>query len=281
MDNIKEHVDKYVTLQKPVPLYNLQVKPILVRDFFQFNNAKDVLDIEKNKIPDINIIQMTYLRFLLTIMIEQDGFKEDFLTILALSLGVKYDATKRNPSFEPNEILTQQTRKDESEVWINGWDVRFRVSDDRVVLCLYDDEDLVEIDDAQFDDLRKVILLQNIYKYDDTEMSDDFRRVVEEYYRLKNKDIVLPTLEDRLMAVCVSSAYKLEELYTMPLRLFDALLEYSVDKLEYQVNKLIINLAQGKVEGLHLSHWVYKTKKDKYSEIFTDAQDLVKKVTSI
>ena len=281
MDNIKEHVDKYVTLQKPVPLYNLQVKPILVRDFFQFNNAKDVLDIEKNKIPDINIIQMTYLRFLLTIMIEQDGFKEDFLTILALSLSVKYDATKRNPSFEPNEILTQQIRKDESEVWVNGWDVRFRVSDDKVILCLYEDEELVEIDDAQFDDLRKVILLQNIYKYDDTEMSDDFRRVVEEYYRLKNKDIVLPTLEDRLMAVCVSSAYKLEELYTMPLRLFDALLEYSIDKLEYQVNKLIVNLAQGKVEGLHLSHWVYKTKKDKYSEIFTDAQDLVKKVTSI
>ena len=281
MDNIKEYVDKHVALQKPVPLYNLQIKPVLVRDFFQFNNAKDVLNIEKNKIPNIEIIQMTYLRFLLTIMIEQDGFKEDFLTILALSLGVKYDATKRNPSCEPNEILTQQTRKDESEVWINGWDVRFRLSDDKVILCLYDDEDLVEIDDAQFDDLRKVILLQNIYKYDDTEMSDDFRRVVEEYYRLKNKDIVLPTLEDRLMAVCVSSAYKLEELYAMPLRLFDALLEYSVDKLEYQVNKLIVNLAQGKVEGLHLSHWVYKTKKDKYSEIFTDAQDLVKKVTSI
>ena len=281
MDNIKEYVDKYVALQKPVPLYNLQIKPVLVRDFFQFNNAKDVLNIEKNKLPIIEIIQMTYLLFLLTIMIEQDGFKEDFLTILALSLGVKYDATKRNPSFEPNEILTQQTRKDESEVWINGWDVRFRLNEDKVVLCLYDDEDLVEIGDAQFDELRKVILFQNIYKYDDTEMSDDFRRVVEEYYRLKNKDIVLPTLEDRLMAVCVSSAYKLEELYTMPLRLFDALLEYSVDKLEYQVNKLIVNLAQGKVEGLHLSHWVYKTKKDKYSEIFTNAQDLVKKVTSI
>ena len=95
-------------------------------------------------------------------MLEQDGFKEDFLTILALSLGVKYDATKRNPSFEPNEMLTQQTRKDEVEVWINGWDVRFRLSDNKVILCLYDDENLVEIDDAQFDELRKVILLQNI-----------------------------------------------------------------------------------------------------------------------
>lgn len=281
MDNIKEYVDKYVTLQKPVPLYDLQIKPVLVRDFFQFNSAKDVLNIEKNKIPNVDIIQMTYLRFLLMMMLEQDEFKEDFLTILALSLGVKYDATKRNPSFEPNETLTQQIRKDEVEVWINGWDVKFRLSDNKVILCLYDDENLVEIDDAQFDELRKVILLQNIYKYDDTEMSDDFRRVVEEYYRLKNKDIVLPTLEDRLMAVCISSAYKLEELYVMPLRLFDALLERSIDKLEYQVNKLIVNLAQGKVEGFNLSHWVYKTKKDKYSEIFTDAQELVKKVTSI
>ena len=44
------------------------------------------------------------------------------------------------------------------------------------------------------------------------------------------------------MAVAISSSYKLEELYELPLRLFDALFEYSVEKLEYQVNKLIVNL---------------------------------------
>lgn len=281
MDNIKEYVDKYVALQKPIPLYDLQIKPILVKDFFQFNDAKDVLQIEKNKIPNIEIIQMTYLRFVLMIILEEERFKEDLLTILSLSLGVQYDATKRNPSFAPNEILAQQIRKDVTELWINGWDVKFKLNGDNVVLCLYDGDNIVEINDTQFDDVRKVILFQNIYRYDDMEMSEDFRRVVEEYYRLKNKDIVLPTLEDKLVAICISSSYKIEELYTMPLRIFDALLEASIDKLEYQVNKLIVNLAQCKVDGLPLSHWVYKTKKDKYSEIFTDAQDLVKKVTSI
>ena len=215
------------------------------------------------------------------IILENEEFKEDLLTILTLSLGVKYDATKRNPSYPPNEILTQQTRKNEIELWINGWDIKFRLNDEKVTLCLYEKDNLIEISDAQFDDIRKVILFQNVYRYDDIEMSDDFRRVVEEYYRLKNKDVVLPTLEDKLMAVCISSPYKIEELYTMPLRLFDALLEHSIDKLEYQVNKLIVNLAQCKTDGFNLSHWVYKTKKDKYSEIFTDAQDLVKKVTSI
>ena len=58
MDNIKEYVDKYVALQKPIPLYGLQIKPILVKDFFQFNDAKDILQIEKNKIPSIEIIQI-------------------------------------------------------------------------------------------------------------------------------------------------------------------------------------------------------------------------------
>ena len=48
-----------------------------------------------------------------------------------------------------------------------------------------------------FNDLKSIILLfQNIYEYDDMEMSDDFRRVVEEYYAIKkNKDIIIPTLE--------------------------------------------------------------------------------------
>lgn len=281
MDNIKEHVDKYVALQKPVPLHGLYINPIMVKDFFQFNEAKDILRIEKNKIPNVEIIQMTYLRFLLMIILEEESLKEDFLTILKLSLNVKYDATRRNPLFAPNEILTQQTRKNETELCINGWDVKFKLNGDDTTLCLYDNDEVVEINDVQFDDVRKVILFQNIYQYDDMEMSEDFQRVVEEYYKLKNKDIVVPTLEDRLIAVCISSPYKIEELYNMPLRLFDALLECSIDKLEYQVNKLIVNLAQCKVEGLNLSHWVYKTKKDKYSEIFTDAQDLVKKVTSI
>lgn len=281
MDNIKEYIEKYVTFGQPVKYCGLNIKPILVKDFYQFINAKNILTIDKNKIPDINIIQMTYLRFLVLIMVEDEDMREDFLTIMALTLGLKYNSKKRNTSFEPNEILTQQTRKDESCLYINGWDVVFRVRENETWLQLYDGDDMVEINDSQFDDLKNIILFQNIYDYDDMEMSDDFRRVIEEYYALKNKDIIIPTLEDRLMAVVVSSGYILEQLYNMPLKLFDALFEYSVSKLEYQTNKLIVNLAHGEIKGFTLSHWVYKTKKDKYSEVFTNAQDLVNKFNSL
>ena len=281
MENIKEYVDKYVAFGKPVKYQGLEIKPVLVKDFYQFRDARMVLDLQKNKIPDVEIIQMTYLHFLTLMIVENEDMREDFLTILALTLGLKYDSEKRDTSFPPNEILAQQTRKNESQLYVNGWDVGFRLVDNQTWLQLYSGEDMIEINDSQFDDLRKIILFQNIYDYDDMEMSDDFRRVIEEYYALKNKDIIIPTLEDRMMAVVVSSGYTLEQLYELPLRLFDALFEYSVNKLEYQLNKLIVNLAQYEIKGFSFSHWVYKTKKDKYSEVFTNAQDLVNKFNSL
>lgn len=281
MENIKKYIEKYVTFGKPVKYQGLDIKPILVKDYFQFIDAKDILLINKNKIPDVEIIQMTYLRFLTLLVAEQDDIREDFLTILALTLGVKYDDKKRDTSFRPNEMLAQHINEHQSMLFINGWDVCFRIDDNRTWLQLYSGDNMIELNDDQFNDLKDIILFQNIHDHDDMEMSDDFRRVVEEYYALKNKNVIIPTLEDKMMAVAVSSGYKLDELQQMPLRLFDSLFEYSVSKLEYQVNKLIVNLAQGEIKGFTLSHWVYKTKKDKYSEIFTNAQDLVNKFNSL
>ena len=239
MENIKEYVDRCVAFGKPVQYCGLDVQPIKVKDFYLFQNAQDVLKINKNKIPDIEIIQMTYLKFLALMMCESVEMREDFLTLLALTLGLKYDATSRNMDFPPNEMLAQQLRHNETMLNINGWDVSFKIGDNQSSMILYRNDDKIEINDEQFDELCHIWLYQNIYDYDDMEMSDDFRKVVEDYYRLKNKDILIPTLEDRMLAVVVSSSYTLEQLYELPLRLFDALFEYSVSKLDYEINKLI------------------------------------------
>ena len=67
----------------------------------------------------------------------------------------------------------------------------------------------------------------------------------------------------------------------MPLRLFESLFHCIVNKVEYVVNKLNINQPNVEVKNFTLDHWVYKTKQNKYADIFTNADDLVKKVTSI
>lgn len=281
MDNIKEYIEKYVTFGKPVPCHGLYIQPVKVKDFFQFKEAQTVLKIEKNKIPDVNIIQMTYLKFLALMMCEHDDMLEEFLTLLVLCLGLKYDEKLRDTKFKPNEVLVQHTRKNESQLIVNGWGVKIRLGETDTWLQLLIDGTWIEINSTQFNDMKDIILFQNIYDYDDMEMSDDFRRVIEEYYALKNKDVVMPTLEDRISAVIINSCYKAEEIYDMPLRLFDSIFEYGVNKLDYQINKLIVNLTPHEIKGFSVSHWIYKTKKDKYSEVFTNAQDLVNKVTSI
>ena len=78
MDKIKEYIESYVAFGKPVPYCGLQIKPILVKDFYQFRDAQNVLKIEKNKIPNIEIIQMTYLRFLILMMHDMEEMLEDF-----------------------------------------------------------------------------------------------------------------------------------------------------------------------------------------------------------
>ena len=160
MDNIKEYIERYVTFGQPIKYCGLEIKPILVKDFYQFVNAKNILNIDKNKIPDVEIIQMTYLRFLTLMIVENEDMREDFLTILALTLGLKYDSEKRNTSFKPNEVLAQQTRKNESYFYINGWDIAFRIRENETWLQLYVGDDMVEINDSQFDDLKNIIGLK-------------------------------------------------------------------------------------------------------------------------
>ncbi len=281
--NVKDDIEKYVVFGKDIPYNGLYIKPVRVSDAINFNQAKRIFLIEKNKIPDINIIQMTYLQFLFTIVCDSEEYLEDFLTLMAITLGLRYKKENRLIAFEPNALLVEKSPKQDMFVKINGWDICFYIksSTNEIFLRIGDDESYIELSAQQFDELRDIILFQNVYEYDDIEMSEDFQRIVEEYYKLKNKDIITPNLEDKLMVVCTNSAYKIDELYQMPLRLFESLFHYIVDKVEYVVNKLIINQPNVEVKNFTLDHWVYKTKQNKYADIFTNADDLVKKITSI
>ena len=81
MDNIKEYIERYVAFGKAIPYDGLKIRPVLVKDFYHFRDAQNVLKIDKNKIPDIEIIQMTYLRFLMLMMVEHSELVEDFRMI--------------------------------------------------------------------------------------------------------------------------------------------------------------------------------------------------------
>ena len=276
MENVKEYVEKFTTFGDPVDFKGLKIKPITVRDAEVFLDAVEVFKIEKNKIPDIAIIQMSYLEFLMGIIAVDDNCRDAFLWILETTLGMKYDESKKidGDTYAPNELLAQVISDDSAFYYINGWDLEVAIKKGRASIKLID----TTLSSSEFDTFRKIILFQNIDGYDDTEMSDDFRRVVEQYYALKFKGIHDPTLEEKMMAVIVSTSYTIDNLVNMPYRTFDKLFDCSIKKVDYMATKM---LEPHLKEGASIDHWVFYPEKDKYSNIFGDAQELAKKVTSI
>ena len=276
MDNIKGYVDKFATFGHPVEYKGLTMEPIVVGNSERFYEIVGVLQIEKNKIPDVEIIQMSYLEFLLTLCVSNAEILDDMLELFDLVFGNMYKDSllSKDDDFSPHELLFMQLSDDEGIYFPNGWDLQIKLNGKSSTLVIHG----VELNANDFDDVIKIILYQNIYDYKDEEMSEDFRKVIDQYYALKNKGVHKPTLEERMMAVIVTTAYTMEQVEKMPLRSFDALFHASVSKVDYISSKA---LEPHLKEGHHVEHWIYYQEKGKYDGVFKDAESLAKQITSL
>lgn len=276
MENVKEYVEKFTTFGDPVDFKGLKIKPITVRDAEEFLDAVEIFKIEKNKIPNVEIIQMSYLEFLMGMLAIDESYRNAFLWLIHTTLGMEYSDANRidGDTYAPNELLAQSISDNNAFYYINGWDLEVIIKKGRASIRLMD----TTLNASEFDTFRKIILFQNIDGYDDIEMSEDFRRVIEQYYALKFKGIHDPTLEEKMMAVMVSTSYTMDSLIKMPYRTFDKLFDCSIKKVDYMATKM---LEPHLKEGHSIDHWVFYPERDKYANIFGDAQELAKKVTSI
>lgn len=275
MENVKEYVENFATFGDPVEYKGLKIKPILAQDALAFMKAVEVFQIEKNKIPNVEIIRMSYLEFILSFMVNSDDFS-NFLWLLEKTLGLKYDENLRKEGWDtPNALLMQELPNGDAFYYINGWDLEMK-------LCRRGGAEItmagVHFTSAEFNDYKDIVLFQNIYDYDDTVLSDDVRRVIEQYYALKNKGIRIPTMEDKAAAIILNTSYTYETLKTVPLRSFEKLFHDAVGEVDYIATK---SLEPHLKEGQSIDHWIYKPIREKYSEVFKDAGELTRKITSI
>ena len=219
---------------------NLSIKPILVKDFLRYDYAKEILLISKNEINDIKIIQESYLDFLINDICKKDKDQLDLLyIILHLCLGLEY----------------MSIGKDNGRTCIAVCD-----KDNKVKQIIYSKE---------FDDIKDIILHQNDINYDDRYVNPEVREVMEEYYRVKYKDIVSPSFEKRKAFVSSKTGLITKQLNEMPYREFDMIYHASVDSEIYIGQKIIQASEKYEVKG-GVSHPLFTPDKDPYSEIFDD-----------
>lgn len=275
MENVKEYVEQFVTFGNPVEYKGLKIKPILAKDALRFLDAVSVLEIEKNKIPSVEIIQMSYLEFMINFIMSCNEYVSDFVWILQHTIGIKEDNEFIIEGFKVNEILVEELPSQDVIYRVNGWDFELKLCHPRgaeIVLCG------VKFTSREFDDLRRIILYQNIFEYDETPMSDDFKRVVEQYYAIKNRGIHKPTLEDKMVAIILNTAYTIDSLGEVPFRSFEKLFYDGVGKIDYIATK---SLEPHLKEGKSIDHWVYKPIREKYSEVFSDANEFANKFANM
>jgi len=255
-----KQLQRFFELDESIEWNHLEIKPILIRDYYDFALSQNVLNIDKSKTNDLNIIKMTYLDYLYYLMVNEDKYViASFMKIMELCLGLNlnewrldYDDKKRM------KIVTTKTyekiiRHDEGRKPIT-----------KTVT--------IEINYKQFDELRKIINFQNFIDYDDSFISDDVRQAISDYNQMVNKDIESPTLE-KMIACIQTNGFAKKDILNMTYRSFKLLLDTIDNKLTYQIMKT------GEMSGMvtfkePISHWIYKKKQDKIAECFGSREKL-------
>lgn len=240
----------YFYFDKPVD-YKLSagevvIYPIQLTASEIFLSSVGILTIDKNSLPDPKIIQMSYLQFLSEVMFNQASptFQtniQQLLNILILCLDLKAPTIQYDDFNRP---------------------------------YIYDNVRDISIDARQFDDIRRIILYQNLPRYDDEYINPDLKKAMQEQDELKNKNIETPTLERKMAIITAHSGLSKREQEQMTYRSHCLLFDEVCGEVEFSTVRPIA-LFGGKDK--ELEHWIYKNKKGRFDryvksvESYTDS----------
>lgn len=234
----------YFYFDKPVPYKlsdttHVDITPVSVYDSEVFLSSCDILQIDKNALNSVEIIQMSYLDFLLKVMLPTDksGLLLDKLSnIFRLCLGMK------------------------------TWKLKVK---EKQKLSIVAPDDSFEITGKQFDDIKRIILYQNVPHYDDSYIDPDLKKMMDEVDRLKSQGISAPNLERRMAIITAHCGVNKQTLMQYTMRSLQLLFEECAGEVEFTTLRPIM-LYAGKAK--ELEHWIYKKKKDRLDGYITSVE---------
>lgn len=292
----------YFRMDQPVPFCGLGVYPATVKDYEIFLDAISCLTLDKNK--TLQGIRMSNLDFLVGKLSEKEegalwsyrltnlakvcfkvpsGFRcpncgklipfdspEAAEAAKAAGEAAKTYATEHPESLTTEEGLSAMREIASPKCPDDGGVLKptliTKKGEDGKAMLVVDGH---EISWRDFNRLRQIILFQNLPDYRDESWVDpalkkDRERKLE--MERKNNDLHA-TVEKKVIALSVSTNYRLDEIWDMPVRKFsmalstvDALINYQITKLAYMTG--LVTPPKGK----SLEHWIYEYDKDMYGD---------------
>lgn len=238
--NIDLYKKAYFYFDKPVE-YQLKdntilyIYPINVQDSEIFLSSMSVISIDKNASDSVDIIQMSYLDFIYKVLFQDEMNVSRFINIL------KYCLHMNKPMI--------------------GYDKKNKP--------YLDDSELgVKIGYKDFENIRRIILYQNIIRYDDEYINPEIKKMMAEVDAVRNAGIEPPSIERKMAIITAHCGISKQEQMAMTYRSHCLLFEEVYGEVEFTTTRPIM-LYAGK--GNEIDHWIYKKKKDKYDGYMTDA----------
>lgn len=231
----------YFCFDEPVP-YRLQNKqtitiyPVSLKDGFSFLYSYSILDIDKNSLPDVNIIQMSYLQYLAEYVCAENPVQKTMLGML-----LQMCLHLQNPCLKTNEF-------------------------GKIILVDTEQPDIV-ITGADFDDIKRIILYQNLPHYDDEYVNPELKQAMNEMDELKNKQYEMPSLERKMAIITAQTGLSKEEQKTMTLRSHSILFEEVRDGIDFITARPAAILSG---HSNDIEHWIYRKKRNKFDAYVTD-----------
>ena len=238
----------YFYFDKPVD-YKLQngktieIYPVQLRDSEFFLSSIDLLKIDKNSAPSVEIIQMSYLQFICDFLLTSniDNIQR-FLNILIICL-----------------------HKNNLKIYKN----------DKGKPFLADDSFDTVINHIDFEDIKRIILYQNFLNFDDEYVNPDLKKAMIEMDELRSKGIEIPTLERKIAIITSHTGISKKEQLDMTYRSHELLFDEVCGEIDF-ITIRPIALYCGK--GNDFGHWIYKKKTNKYDDYITSIESYKKKM---
>lgn len=243
IDLLKQY---YFTFDLPVS-YELDKKgnyiniyPISLKDSSLFYSSCDILTIPKDEINSVEIIQMSYLEYLTRYEFQQEVQQKKLYFILSLCL-------KMN---DPRLFL-----------------------DEKKKIYIYDEKSGIKLTSKNFEDIRRIIMYQNIVGYDDEYINPELREAIEETKKLRFLNVEAPDLERKMAIISAHNGMTKKQQMEMSLREHEIVFQEICGEIEYMTARPIAVYA-GKASEVN---WIYPKKKGKLDDYISSVDDVKSK----
>ena len=217
----------------------IKIYPISVEDSEIFLSSISVINVDKNSSDSVEIIKMPYLSFIYKILFKDYNNKMRLLNLVKYCLQSDIVDIGFEDKTKPFLKLS------------NG----------------------IKITAKDFDEIRRIILYQNLIHYDDEYVDPEMKKMMAEMDAVKNSGLEIPSLERRIAIITAHCGLSKQEQLKMTYRSHSLLFEEVYGEVEFETTRPIALYAG---QGNNIEHWIYRKKKDKYAEYMVSMDSYAK-----